>query len=116
MKIYVYFKDFLLGHLTYKKNKFIYNTFMLGEEAFLEYAFSAPFYTLANSMDRELTELPDFLKPFEEMTKNKFFMEQANIDGTENEFQKLYKLSTLKFDNTGFTISSKMKEQNHENS
>lgn len=112
MKIYVYFKKYLLGYLTYENNYFLYNSNELGENNFLKNCYAKPFYPLLKSRKKKLKELPNFLQDFEEMIKDEFFIGKAQIKKNDSKFQKLYKLSNLPLDYTGFYITNKMREEN----
>lgn len=106
-KINVYFKHYLLGYLHQIDGKIAYTSNIEGEKQFADNAFSSAFYTLFNRNQAILSSLPSFLQDYALLTNNAFYISQANITNQDNEFEKLYKLSFLPFDDIGFYISQK---------
>jgi hypothetical protein len=92
----------------------MYNSYEPGENEFLKHSFSSPFYPLFKSRNKILVQLSNFLQNYVDMTNAEFFIEQADIKKTDNEFEKLYKLSSLTFDDTGFYITNKMRAKNEQ--
>ena len=106
MTIYLYYKEFLLGELTTVKENYIYNSNTIGEILFNRRTFIAPFYNLFNSSDKKLDKLPEVFAPFIRMSNDTYIKKEANIEVTDNEFTKLYKIGQLPLDQTGFYIKS----------
>lgn len=107
MQIEVYFKNYLLGSLSKNGNEFVYNSNPEGESLFKASSVSAAFYDLFDSQNKILNGLPSFLSDYESLTKNDFLAMQAQIKAEDDYFTKLYKLSTLNFDDIGFYIKAK---------
>lgn len=107
MKIDVFFKDYHLGVLTSKDNEFIYNSDLQGEKNFKENAVSAMFYGLFDSANLQLKALPYYISEYLDLQDNEFICRQVNINKSDSDFEKLYKLSLLKFDDIGFYIGQK---------
>lgn len=107
MKIDVFFKNYHLGTLTFKDNHYIYNSNVTQEEDFKKNNVSAMFYGLFNSHDLPLNELPAFLQQYLDLQKNEFVSNQAKLNQNDTDFEKLYKLSLLKYDDISFYIGQK---------
>ncbi len=106
MKINVYFKEYKLGNITCQNGKLLYNSYCENEKSFKENCFSSIFYPLFDSDNTSLETLPRFLKDYVKMCDNKFLATQAKIAKSDDCFTKLYKLSTLNFDDFGFYIKA----------
>ena len=107
MKVDLFFKNYHLGTLTQSGHDWIYNSNSKDEKAFKENAISAMFYGLYDSADLKVEQLPYFIQDYLDLAENEFFIAQANIQTSDTSFEKLYKLSLLKFDDIGFYIGQK---------
>jgi len=110
MKVDVFFKEYHLGKLTFENDFYIYNSNLTGEKSFQENMVSSLFYGLFNSNNLKIEKLPEFLQNYLNFKDNEFICEQAKINASDTDFEKLYKLSFLKFDDIGYYIGQKEKE------
>ena len=107
MKINLYFKEYMLGNITCKNGQLFYSSNCEKERQFKENCFSSIFYPLFDSTNTILDEnMPRFLKDYIQMCENDFLVSQAKIENTDDVFTKLYKLSTLNFDDFGFYLKA----------
>lgn len=107
MKINLYFKEYKLGSITSQNGELIYCSNCEEEKAFKENCFSSIFYPLFDSSNAVISnQIPHFIKDYIKMCDNKFLASQAKIQSSDDMFTKLYKLSTLKFDDFGFYIKA----------
>lgn len=110
MKVDLFFKDYHLGVLTYEDGCYVYNSNVNDEKIFKENMVSALFYGLFDSQNLKLKKLPEYIQNYLDLQNNEFVFEQAKINAGDKDFEKLYKLSLLKFDDIGFYIGQKEKE------
>lgn len=106
MKIYVFFKTIFLGTLEFDGKNYIYNSNLSGEKEFKEKFVSSEFYALFNSNNQKFEEMPDFLNDFLKLAQNPVIKSHAGIVSQDSDFEKLYKISSLKFDDIGFNLKN----------
>lgn len=103
-KVELYFQDCHLGTLTYKNNKFVYNSDVLGEKDFEKVNPIKMGYSLFNSKDycgeKIFKEFLEFVKASERSD----FIEDGKILPTDDLFTKLYKVAGVNTDKNSFYI------------
>lgn len=107
MVVLLYFQNYLLGELTFKDNKYYYNSNIENEILFDENTYSGYFYDLFESENLELLKMPDLFAEYLLLANNKRYIEQAGLTEEDDDFTKLYKLSKLSFDKNSFYIKAK---------
>lgn len=105
MKVLFYFKKYLLGELTWEDG-YVYTSNLEGEKLFKQNSFASPLYPLFNSHHVKLEKLPHILDDILKNANNEYLKRKAKIEQSDSDFVKLYKLSTLPFDDIGFYVKA----------
>jgi hypothetical protein len=107
MVVLVYFQHYLLGELKFDNGKYYYNSNVDNEIEFDENTFSGYFYELFDSSNVEFDRMPDMFAEYLLLANNERYVEIAGLSTEDDDFTKLYKLSKLSFDTSGFYIKAK---------